>query len=98
MVAEGCDIQGVVENSIIFTGCRVEPGAVIRDSVVMPNTRVEEGARLEYAMIGENTVIGKGALIGRSPKDYAINAWGIAVVGSNRTVADEQVITPKEVV
>ncbi|MBC8610475.1 Glucose-1-phosphate adenylyltransferase [uncultured Ruminococcus sp.] len=97
IVAEGCVIRGTVENSVIFTGCVVEEGAVIKDSVIMPNILVKQGAQLNYTIIGENAVIGKEAVIGRSPKDYAINAWGIAVVGTGRKIEDGEVVAPKQV-
>ena len=63
----------------------------------MPNILVKQGAQLNYTIIGENAVIGKEAVIGRSPKDYAINAWGIAVVGTGRKIEDGEVVAPKQV-
>ena len=35
MVAEGCRIEGVVENSILFPGVVVEKGAVVENSVII---------------------------------------------------------------
>ncbi len=99
MVAEGCNIKGTVENSIVFTGCTIEEDAVVKDSVVMPNTRIQSGAKIEYAIIGECADIGKDAVIGKDPL-YCINSeeWGISVVGSGKKIADGRVIKEKEII
>lgn len=99
MVAEGCNIKGTVENSIVFTGCTIEEDAVVKDSVVMPNTTIHGGAKVEYSIIGECADIGKDAVIGKDPL-YCINSeeWGISVVGSGKKIADGRVIKEKEIV
>ena len=96
MAAEGCTIRGYVENSIVSTGCRIDPGARVRGSVLMPNVVVEEGAVVEYAIIGEGAVIQKGAQVGKSPFEAAMG-WGIAVVGTGKTVQEGKCIQAKEV-
>lgn len=98
MVSEGCRIQGEIENSIIFTGCRVEEGAVIKDSVIMPGAVIKSGAVVEYSIIGEDAVISEQAHVGRSPSDCPINIWGISVVGTGKVIEERQVIAPKEIV
>lgn len=98
LVADGCEIKGRVENSVIFTGCQVMEGAVIRDSVVMPNTIVGKNATLEYAIVGEQAIIEEDVIIGKSPKNHPINAWGISVVGMGKMIEKERVIAPKEIV
>lgn len=50
LVAEGCRIEGVVENSILFPGVTVAEGAVIRDSVLFKGTDVQSGAKLAYVI------------------------------------------------
>lgn len=94
-VAEGCVIRGRVENSIVSTGCRVEEGAVVTDSVVMPNSVIRRRAKVSYAMIGERCTIGEGASVGdvKNGED-----WGVAVVGSDKTVAPDTTVAPKTVV
>lgn len=98
LVVEGCTVRGEVENSIIFTGCVIEEGAVVKDSVVMPGSVIKSGAVVQYAIIGEEAVIQKNAIVGNSPKDCPINAWGISVVGTRKVIEENQVIAPKEVV
>ena len=99
LVADGCNIYGRVDLSVIFAGVYIGPGAVIRDSIIMPGARIEEGANIQYAIISENTVIGKNATIGERPeKTKEKEAWGIAVVGDNLHIAAETKILPKQMI
>ena len=64
MVTNGCVIAGSVENSVLFPGVVVQPGAVIRDSIVMHDTVVGPGAVLDRAIIDKEAVIGAEARVG----------------------------------
>ena len=46
LIADGCRIEGTVENSILFRGVTVAPGAVVRNSVVMQSSAIGKGACL----------------------------------------------------
>ena len=101
MIAEGCTIKGVVENSIIFTGCYVDKGVVIKDSVIMPDTTIGEGTSIQYAIVGEGVKIGKHAVIGKLPtgkQQASDSAIGISVVGQNKVVHDKQVVGESEII
>ena len=98
LIAEGCKVKGEVENSIIFTGCQIEEGAVVKNSVIMPNARICSGAVVEYAIIGEEAVIQKDAVVGKDPSDCQIDLWGISVVGTKKVIEEKQLIAPKEIV
>ena len=60
MVAEGCRIEGVVENSILFPGVTVEPGAVVRNCVLFKETAVRKGAQLAYVIADKDVEILEG--------------------------------------
>jgi glucose-1-phosphate adenylyltransferase len=47
LIANGCDIQGIVENSIIFRGVKIKKGAVVKNSIIMQKGEIEEGASVE---------------------------------------------------
>ncbi|PKF86382.1 glucose-1-phosphate adenylyltransferase subunit GlgD [Bacillus sp. BA3] len=47
LIANGCDIEGTVENSILFRGVKVKKGAIIRNSIIMQKGVIEEGAIVE---------------------------------------------------
>ena len=67
IVTEGCEIDGIVDNSVLSPSVHIGVGANIKYSVLMPGVVVEAGATVEYAIIGENTVIHAGAKVGSSP-------------------------------
>ncbi len=99
IVAEGGNVYGTVDFSVLFAGVYIAPGAVVRDSIIMPGTRIEENAVVQYAIVSENSVIGKGSVVGERPEDMKDkSAWGVAVVGDNCTLAPNSVIPPKAMV
>ena len=57
MIADGCIIEGEVENSILFRGVKVARGCVIKNSIVMQNTVLGENATLNYVITDKNVVI-----------------------------------------
>ena len=57
MVAEGCRIEGVVENSILFPGVVVEKGAVVRNSVLFKESVVRKNAQLSYVIADKNVEV-----------------------------------------
>ena len=60
IVADGCIIEGTVENSILFRGVKVRKGAVIRNSILMQNSEVFENASLNNCILDKNVVISFG--------------------------------------
>ena len=64
LIAEGCEIFGIVRHSVISTGCTVEAGALIEDSVIMPNVHVKADAIIRNSIIGENVIINRSAIVG----------------------------------
>ena len=57
MVADGCVIEGKVENSILFRGVKVKKGAVVKNCILMQDTVVGAGATLEYTITDKNVVV-----------------------------------------
>ncbi len=60
MVADGCVIEGTIENSIIFRGVKVGKGAVVKNCVLMQDTVIEAGAKVEYTITDKSVVISEG--------------------------------------
>lgn len=56
-IADGCLINGVVENSIIFRNVKIEKGAHIKNSVIMQNSIVEENSNLSNVISDKNVRI-----------------------------------------
>ncbi len=92
MIAGGCDIDGRVENSILFPNVTVETGAQVKYSIIMPGAVIKAGARVEYAIVAENADIGCGAQVGGEPDGSA--DWGIAVVASDVAIAPGGSVAP----
>lgn len=57
LIADGCIINGSVENSIIFRGVKIEKGAFVKDSIIMQNSEVRENAILEHVILDKEVII-----------------------------------------
>lgn len=92
-IADGCVVDGRVENSILFPGVRVARGAVVSNSIVMPNATIEEGAVVEYAIIARGARIGERAQIGQWKRpEPAGTHREISVVGQDVRVSAGTVV------
>ena len=74
LVADGCIIEGEVENSVLFRGVRVEKGAKVSNCVLMQGTVIQSGAVLKYAITDKNVRVNPGRmLMGHSTYPLAIS-------------------------
>ena len=79
LIADGCVVEGTVENSILFRGVHIEKGAVVKNSIIFQDGLVQEGAQLQYCILDKQaTVLRETRLL--APKSYPI------VVAKNLTV------------
>lgn len=60
VVADGCVIEGTVENSIIFRGVKVSRGAVVKNSILFQDTYVCPDASLNCVITDKNVMIKDG--------------------------------------
>ena len=60
LVADGCIIDGEVENSILFRGVRVEKGAVVKNSILMQGTFVAQDASLNCVVADKSVAVTPG--------------------------------------
>lgn len=63
LVADGCVIEGTVNESVLFRGVRIGRGASVRGCVLMPGTIVCENASLEGVIADRRTVISQGRIL-----------------------------------
>ncbi len=99
IIAEGCEVNGYVENSVLFAGVVVEKGAVIKDSVIMPNTHIGKKAIVNYVMTDADVIIGKDAVVGmeKNNKKSRLTVLGnSAVVKAGHTVEAGSIISDGE--
>ena len=57
LVADGCIIEGTVENSILFRGVRVEKGAVVKNSIIMQDGMISKNTSVNYVIADKSVVI-----------------------------------------
>ena len=99
MITEGCRVDGVIRNSVLFAGVKVGAGALIEDSILMPGTVVEPGAVVQYSIVAENVTVRSGAQVGCRPEDMTDRShWGVAVIGGGITVGYKAKVMPSAMV
>ena len=57
LISDGCEIEGIVENSILFRGVKVGKGAIVRNSIVMQDNIIGENTALDCVITDKNVVI-----------------------------------------
>jgi len=57
MIADGCHIEGTVENSVLFRGVKVGRNATVKNSILMQDTVVEDGVFLNHVITDKNAVV-----------------------------------------
>ena len=60
MVADGCVIEGEIENSILFRGVKVAKGAKVKNCILMQDTVIEAGAEIEYVVSDKYVTVSEG--------------------------------------
>ena len=96
LVTGGGQIDGTVENSVLFHSIVVEEGARVQYSILMPGAVVKAGADVSYAIVAENAVIKANAHVGSAPDDSP--DWGIAVVAGGVTIGTGATVAPRAMI
>ena len=63
LVADGCRIEGTVENSVLSRGVIVEKGAKVVNSVLMQGTVVKADASLSYVIADKDVVVNENRML-----------------------------------
>ncbi len=69
LVADGCKIDGVVKNSIIFRNVTIETGAVVENSIIMQNSVISRDTKLNNVIIDKDSTISEGKIL-TGDKEY----------------------------
>lgn len=79
LIADGCRIEGIVENSILFRDVRIRKDAVVRNSIVMQGCVVEGGSILSNVILDKDV---------RVTEDHTLNGSESYpfVIGKNSVV------------
>ena len=79
LVADGCVIEGSVENCVLFRGVHIGRNASVKNAIIMQDSEIEDSVELENVILDKNvTVRAHGRLIGQV--QYPI------VIGKNVTL------------
>lgn len=57
LIADGCVIEGKVENSVLFRGVHIGKGAVVKNCVLMQNAYISDDVKLNCVIADKNVVI-----------------------------------------
>lgn len=57
MIADGCVVNGEIDNCIVFRGAKVGKGAVLKNCIIMQNTYIGDNAHLEYVVTDKDVLI-----------------------------------------
>ncbi|MEF9864410.1 MAG: glucose-1-phosphate adenylyltransferase subunit GlgD, partial [Christensenellaceae bacterium] len=60
LIANGCIIEGEVENSILFRGVYVGKGAKVKNCIIMQNSEIYNNSDLEYVILDKSVNIRQG--------------------------------------
>ena len=94
-VSEGCEIEGSVDYSVIFSNVTIEEGADVKYSVIMPGAHIKKGAKVYYSIVAENAVVEENAKVGEIPEHLKNpEDWGVAVIGADSTIKNGSFVEP----
>ena len=63
MIADGCVIEGTVENSILFRGVKIGRNCTVKNCILMQDTITGENVFLNYVIADKNVVIRDGRML-----------------------------------
>jgi glucose-1-phosphate adenylyltransferase len=92
VVSNGVIISGgLVRDSVLSPGTRVDSWARVERAVIMHNTRVSRHAVVENAILDKNVVVPERAVVGVDKdhdrtRGFVVSAGGITVVGKGQVV------------
>jgi glucose-1-phosphate adenylyltransferase len=79
LVANGCIVEGTVENSILSRSVIVEKGAVVRNSILAQNVRVGTRAQLNQVLCDKDSAVSAGRCLNGSANSPFIVIKGAVV-------------------
>ena len=63
LIADGCIIEGTVENCVLFRGVKIGKDTVIKNSVILQGTEIGEGCQVSSVITDKNVKISNGKVL-----------------------------------
>lgn len=64
LISDGCEIEGIVENSILFRGVKIAKGAIVRNSILMQDNIIGQNTSLDCVITDKNVVVSDRKTLG----------------------------------
>lgn len=78
LIANGCIIEGDVENSVIFRGVKIGKGSKVKNSILMQHTTIGEEAHLDSIITDSDVYVRNGrVLLGYSGCPFFIKKYSV---------------------
>jgi glucose-1-phosphate adenylyltransferase len=93
VVSNGVIAAGLIKNSVLSPGVRVDGRSRVNRAVILDNTHVHRNAVVENAILDKDVAVLEGATVGVDKdrdraRGFTVSAGGVTVVGKG------QVVTP----
>jgi len=79
LIADGCMLEGEVEDSVLFRQVTIEKGAEVENCIIMNDSVVGEGAELKYVILDKNVTVTPGAKLVGTKKNPIVVKRGETV-------------------
>lgn len=63
MIANGCQIEGVVENSIISRGVKIGKGSIVKNCIIMQKSQIGDNCLLDSVILDKDVKIESGVMM-----------------------------------
>ncbi len=63
LIADGCMLEGEVEDSVLFRQVTVAPGAEVENCIIFNDCVIGEGAKLQYVILDKDVTVTPGAKV-----------------------------------
>ena len=93
LVSPGCQVDGIVERSVISPNVVIEAGAEVRDSIIQHRCVIRAGAVVDRAILDKEVTVGRGAVVGQGDPTIA-NFERPDIVNSGITIVGKRVTLP----
>lgn len=78
MIANGCIVEGTVENSVLFRGAYVGRNTTVKNSIVMQDTKIYHNCWIENAILDKQVSINSGkSMVGTSSYPIVIKKGAV---------------------